>query len=341
MGTRLTVDGSTLALWQANATGDLIDATGNYTLTKFGAISSVAGLVDKAVVIDDRTKYYTHAGDATLRAIPLNSFTIEALIYCVPNGGMDPLGGVSSLFALEGAGDTWGMVLRAFGNRSLILGGGPCTGGGGYTQYTAADPGYPPNESFWLPNGRWVYVALVVKANYPSAGSAKMLFYIDGRAVNVEQASPIGLSAFAGAQLIIGTYYASGLPLAFDTSGWVEEIRLSTVARTAAEIRANWLAYNATAGGAGPSLPDTTKPAIYSIQSVNLTTIQVVFTEDVVFAEAMNPSNYVLTGGLATQSVINVAGSQRVFRLTTSTQTAAASYTLTVSNVHDLAGNLI
>lgn len=69
--------------------------------------------------------------------------------------------------------------------------------------------------------------------------------------------------------------------------------------------------------------------------------VKVIFSEPVVESEALVPSNYVITGsgGLTVSDVEKET--DLVYILTTSLQTVGASYTLTVSNIHDLYGNLI
>jgi hypothetical protein len=69
--------------------------------------------------------------------------------------------------------------------------------------------------------------------------------------------------------------------------------------------------------------------------------VEVVFSEPVVDADALNPANYGITGGggLDVFSVIKMTNS--IFRLTTSKQTPATVYTLTASNIFSLDGDLI
>lgn len=69
--------------------------------------------------------------------------------------------------------------------------------------------------------------------------------------------------------------------------------------------------------------------------------VKVIFSETVVEAEALIPGNYVITGG-AGLSVFEVfKETDKVYRLRTSLQTVGQTYTVTVSNIHDLQGNLI
>lgn len=69
--------------------------------------------------------------------------------------------------------------------------------------------------------------------------------------------------------------------------------------------------------------------------------VKVIFSEAVVESEALIPGNYVITGG-AGLSVYEVEKeTDQVYKLRTSLQVVGQTYTVTVSNVHDLLGNLI
>jgi hypothetical protein len=86
---------------------------------------------------------------------------------------------------------------------------------------------------------------------------------------------------------------------------------------------------------------DSTPPVLYSVQVVDGTVLNVIYSEPVVVSEALVAANYAITGsgGLNVLSVERV--SDTTYRVTTTLQSPGASYTLTVSNVHDLNGNLI
>lgn len=86
---------------------------------------------------------------------------------------------------------------------------------------------------------------------------------------------------------------------------------------------------------------DTTPPTLLLVRTVDARIVEVVFSEDVVASEALNPANYVITGagGLAVNGVTQLSAS--IYRLSTARQTVGASYNVTASNIHDLAGNLI
>ncbi len=69
--------------------------------------------------------------------------------------------------------------------------------------------------------------------------------------------------------------------------------------------------------------------------------VKVIFSEPVVVSEALIPSNYVITGGAGLTVYEVTQENATIFELRTSLQQVGQSYLLTVSNVHDLQGNLI
>lgn len=87
---------------------------------------------------------------------------------------------------------------------------------------------------------------------------------------------------------------------------------------------------------------DTVNPIIIQVASPKHTQVKVTYSEPVVMTTAangaLNPTNYNIPG--LTVLAVTSLTSQQVL-LTTSTQTADYLYTLTVSNIEDLAGNPI
>jgi len=81
------------------------------------------------------------------------------------------------------------------------------------------------------------------------------------------------------------------------------------------------------------------QPTLLMVKGVDSRTIEVVFSEKVNAADAVNTSNYVVTG----PSTVLVTSVTRItdltYRVKTTAQNRAASYTLTVSNVRDMANN--
>lgn len=69
--------------------------------------------------------------------------------------------------------------------------------------------------------------------------------------------------------------------------------------------------------------------------------VRVIFSETVVEAEALIASNYVVTGGAGLTVYEAVKETNNIYKLRTSLQVVGQTYTVTVSNIHDLLGNLI
>jgi len=84
---------------------------------------------------------------------------------------------------------------------------------------------------------------------------------------------------------------------------------------------------------------DSTSPSVSSVVVLDAFRIRVIYSEPVVSSEALIAGNYGFTAGLVATSVSEESSSSYI--VSTSQQTPGQSYTLTVSNVHDLNGNLI
>ena len=87
------------------------------------------------------------------------------------------------------------------------------------------------------------------------------------------------------------------------------------------------------------AIPDGLPPTIIGVAVLDAFTLRVIFSEGMVTSEATNTVNYSFTGGLVALQIVQESSS--VYIVTTTQQVAGQSYTLTVSNVHDLNGNLI
>lgn len=69
--------------------------------------------------------------------------------------------------------------------------------------------------------------------------------------------------------------------------------------------------------------------------------VKVIFSEAVVESEALTAANYAITGGSGLTVFEVFKETDLVYKLRTSLQSVGQSYTVTVSNIHDLQGNLI
>jgi len=86
--------------------------------------------------------------------------------------------------------------------------------------------------------------------------------------------------------------------------------------------------------------PDSVPPSLLYAGIVDARTVDVVFNEPVEKASAENPSNFDITGGIVVESAV-LLSNQSIVRLTTSDHQDGASYTMSVNNIRDLAGNTI
>ena len=80
-------------------------------------------------------------------------------------------------------------------------------------------------------------------------------------------------------------------------------------------------------------------PTVLLAFAMSYRSVRVTFDEAVVESEALNKSNYAITGGVYITGVTKI--SDTIYELSTSPMVGGTSYTITASNIHDLAGNLI
>jgi len=85
---------------------------------------------------------------------------------------------------------------------------------------------------------------------------------------------------------------------------------------------------------------DTTPPEVSSAQLDNATTLLVYFSEEIQSSSASNLNNYSINNGIQITNAV-LSGNNMSVQLSTSDHTVGQSYTVTVNNVLDLAGNLI
>lgn len=82
-------------------------------------------------------------------------------------------------------------------------------------------------------------------------------------------------------------------------------------------------------------------PGLLMSRMVDARTLEVIYTEAVNYLDAQNSQNYAISGGIQVFSAVQMT--PIIYRLTTSRMDVNTSdtYTVTVSNIHDLEGNLI
>jgi hypothetical protein len=85
---------------------------------------------------------------------------------------------------------------------------------------------------------------------------------------------------------------------------------------------------------------DITPPNLLSAAVLNLTSVQLLFSEELDNISAQNKSNYSINNGITIKGILLSTNKKSVI-LTTSQMTTNTNYTVTVSNIKDLAGNII
>jgi len=90
----------------------------------------------------------------------------------------------------------------------------------------------------------------------------------------------------------------------------------------------------------GATSPDTVPPTVVSAAAVNSTTVNIGFSEALDRASAQNTANYSVSPLLAVEKAV-VQDDTKTVSLTTAPQVTGTEYTVTVSNVTDLAGNVV
>ncbi len=133
---------------------------------------------------------------------------------------------------------------------------------------------------------------------------------------------------------------ADGKTVRLTTGAQTEGTAYTVTVNNVWDISGNPVGANNSAGFTGIAPPDTTPPTAVSVKSVNNTTAELVFSEPLDVDTAQNAANYALTPALAVTTATLQADGKTV-RLTTAGQAGGTGYQVTVTNVRDMAGNLI
>ena len=89
-----------------------------------------------------------------------------------------------------------------------------------------------------------------------------------------------------------------------------------------------------------PGAPDIQPPTISLVEAESATSIKVVFNEALDPASANNAANYSINSGVGQPTAATLAADQRTVYLTPATGLTTGSYTLQVTGVQDVSGNL-
>ena len=117
-------------------------------------------------------------------------------------------------------------------------------------------------------------------------------------------------------------------------------------------VDTSWcIAENAWTGSAGDfgtpgedndcTAGDVTPPTISSVGAITSTQVDVLFDEDVDQTTAETSTNYTIDNGITVSAASRDAGNNALVHLTVSTLSTGITYTITISNVEDIAGNPI
>jgi hypothetical protein len=82
-------------------------------------------------------------------------------------------------------------------------------------------------------------------------------------------------------------------------------------------------------------------PTLAFARAIDARLLEVIFSKAVVNSEAVDPANYMITGGGGLTVSAGSKVTDTTYRLVTSRQDPGQLYTVTASNIHDLFGNLI
>lgn len=152
--------------------------------------------------------------------------------------------------------------------------------------------------------------------------------------------SPANYSINPALAVSAAALQADGKTVRLTTAAQTGSAQYTVVVSNVKDISGNTIGANNSAGFTGVAPPDTTPPTVVSAKSVNNTTADVVFSEAVDVDTAQTAANYAITPGLAVSRAAIQADGKTV-RLTTAGQAGGTGYTVTVTNVKDVAGNPI
>lgn len=211
-------DVNTLALWKFDETSGqtLFDSSGNLRHLTLGPTSAVEpddpvrsqGRFDQGLFFESITSDYA-SGDGS-NTFPSNELTLE--LWVRPTGGSGS-GGVAQVF-------TAGFINCAMSTRTAANNVWFAIGSG-----TSWETVYGDVAGVDLDDGNWHYLAMTYDGN-------TLVGYIDGQLAASEPASTILASP--------SDYKIGGRPQNTFLDGWMDEVRLSDVARSAADIAGVW-----------------------------------------------------------------------------------------------------
>lgn len=217
------LDAFTVALWRHDEVSGstAADETGLANLSVTGS-SIVAGQIGNARFSATSSSGQEASGTVTIpSALISGSMTVEAWIKHDPyNGGQTAYGTIVSVYAgttvfdffLSAAG-----ALRFWDNNHSYL-----------------DSNSPDSGTIRIQTGSWYHLALVIQAGTPDT----FTWYVNGRAVaSITRTHRLGSGPLSGSLGVRTNVIAYPNEVLFGT---IDDVRVSNIARTAAEIRDSW-----------------------------------------------------------------------------------------------------
>jgi hypothetical protein len=223
-------DSNSLALWRADEFGaglNLVDATGTYTLTQTGSPTVVSGKIAGGRHFDGGAKYFFRAGDAPSRTAMQGEVTLSAWVRRTASTATDfNIFEFRAPFAVPGNLPLYVKIANSTGTVNVYWDKGT---GGSFVQIGQA-------SAFVVPLNVWSHIAA---RRRHVGGQAFLDLFFNG--TTKETYGPFVLPDTAGgnnADFWVGAESSGGPSYGF---GDVDDIHLSKVARTDAEILADFV----------------------------------------------------------------------------------------------------
>ncbi len=89
------------------------------------------------------------------------------------------------------------------------------------------------------------------------------------------------------------------------------------------------------------SIVDDVAPYVTKVENVNSTTVKLTFNEELKKSVAVDPTNYVIDGGLGSAIKAELSSDRKTVTLTTQTQTGNKKYVITMNNLEDDYNNVV
>jgi len=229
----------------------LADSSGNgRDMTLVGSPTVIAGLNGNARTFNGTTQYAEVISDANWRTLFGAAWTIEAWIK-------QPVatGGTSRMYLFSNAGSFSGETLADNCLAAVIN--SPCGGYGVFWENGAGVNGIDQfSANCAVGQGQWAHMAW--RRNAASGGSAVVEIFVDGRKIVTYSAATVAAGGTSAAQYNhIARFYRDNSGSSW--SGTIDELRISNIARSDAEILESYT--RGIGGGTGAPTLSNLSPA--------------------------------------------------------------------------------